>query len=246
MRASRPWLAATSEEERRELRSFCSVNQPSGHGLRASDPASSSSLSPLLRATVEEPVRPCRECTVLPRASDASDAIPSRGSRLLPSTLARGRTGAPSNRPHGQLARASGATLSRRALTHPKTRSSSPPFGRLRHPRHRPVILGGGQPPSSASRSRLPLPRKGACATPKGSLSPGAFHHRRASSRSLPHRPSLLTDESMSETSNAIMTSRSRPLRRGPMTGLPSVPGLDTLGSSALASFFPRDIAASR
>jgi hypothetical protein len=30
------------------------------------------------------------------------------------------------------------------------------------------------------------------------------------------------------------------------MTGLPSVPGLDTLGSSALASFFPRDIAASR
>lgn len=85
-----------------------------------------------------------------------------------------------------------------------------------------------------------------ASATPKGGLSPGAFHRRRASSRSLPHRSRSLPDESGSNAGNALVTLRPLPLHRGPMTGLPSAPGLDAIGSSTLASFFPRGTAAPR
>lgn len=191
-------------------------------------------------------MRPCWECTVLPRASDASDAIPLAG-QPPPAFCACAQSNRSAVEPTSRPARSRQRSNPREAsFTHPKTRSSSPPFGRLRHPRHRPVILGGGQPPSSASRSRLPLPRKAACHRVPSTtdvLPAGAFH-------TAPVSP---TDESMSDTSNAIMTSRSRPLHRGPMTGLPSVPGLDVplprsgrLGSSALASFVPWDIAASR
>jgi hypothetical protein len=150
--------------------------------------------------------RPSRNAEVLsgvycsPRTSDASDAIPFRGSRLLPCALARSRRGAPSNRPHGQLARASGATLPRRRFAHPETRASSPPFERLRHPRHRPVIYGGGQPPSSASRSRLPPPRKAAChrvPSPADVFPAGAFHTAQTSHRRVDEGPS-----------NAILTFR--------------------------------------
>lgn len=243
MRASRPWLATLRRGAARATKLLqC---QPT---LGARAPCLGPCIVELpltalasgrLRRTGEEPVRSCGECTVLPRTSDASDAIPLSG-QPPPLFCACAQSNRSAVEPTSQPAR---------------SRQRSNPLEASTHASKDALVLSPvWATPTPSSPTRDPRRRATsvicepiqASAPPKRSLSPGAFHYRRASSRSLPHRPPLLTDESMSETGNAIMTSRSRPLLRGPMTGLPSVPGLDTLGSSALASFFPRDIAASR
>jgi len=144
---------------------------------RTPRPAGSVLFSP------EPPMRATRS----PRGAAASS----------PPALARTRTGAPSNRPRGQLARASGATLPRRsahasgdARFFSPVRATPTPSSPTRDPRRR-------------ATSVICEPIQ-ASATPKGGLSPGAFPCRRVSSRSLPHRPRPLTDESMSGTSNAF------------------------------------------